>query len=123
MVLGDKELRKTITMRWDELNSYLGHPSIGDIVALIKDGSPFIATKNALVLLYDFEKLASKANVKTNADKISEIISKMFGKEMFVYAISRSESVRLLTAYQNLRQISRLPLPKDIKIELEDLRK
>ena len=123
MVLGDKELRKTITMRWDELNSYLGHPSIGDIVALIKDGSPFIATKNALVLLYDFEKLASKANVKTNADMISEIISKMFGKEMFVYAISRSESVRLLTAYQNLRQISRLPLPKDIKIELEDLRK
>jgi len=123
MVVGDKELRKTITMRWDELNSYLGHPSIGDIVALIKDGSPFIATKNALVLLYDFEKLASKANVKANADKISEIISKMFGKEMFVYAISRSESVRLLTAYQNLRQISRLPLPKDIKIELEDLRK
>lgn len=123
MVLGDKELRKNITLRWDELNSYLGHPSLGDIIALVKDGSPFIATKNALVLLYDFEKLASKANVKTNADKISEILSKMLGRELFVYAISRSESVRLLTAYQNLRQISRLPLAKDIKIELEDLRK
>lgn len=123
MVLGDKELRKTITLRWDELDSYLGHPTLGDIIALVKDGSPFIATKNALVLLYDFEKLASKANVKTNADKISEILSKMLGREIFVYAISRSESVRLLTAYQNLRQISRLPAPKDIKIELEDLRK
>ncbi len=123
MVLGDKELRKNITLRWDELNSYLGHPSLGDIIALVKDGSPFIATKNALVLLYDFEKLASKANVKTNADKISEILSKMLGRKLFVYAISRSESVRLLTAYQNLRQISRLPLAKDIKIELEDLRK
>ena len=123
MVIGDKELRKTITNRWDELDSYLGHPTLGDVVALLKDGSPFIATANALVLLYDFEKLANKANVKENANKISEVISKMLGKETFVYAISRSESVRLLTAYQNLRQISHLPAPKSINITLEDLRK
>ena len=123
MVLGDKELRRNITNRWDELNSYLGHPSFGDIVALLKDGSPFIATKDVLVLLYDFEKLASKVNVKANSRRISEILSQMLGKDVFVYAISRSESVRLLTAYQNLRQISHLPLPKDIKIDLEELRK
>lgn len=123
MVLGDKELRKTITNRWDELNSFLGHPTLGDLVALLKDGQPFVATKNAIILQYDFEKMASKFNVKENADKLSEIMQKMLGKDVFVYAISRSESVRLLTAYQNLRQISHLPLPKDIKIDLEDLRK
>ena len=123
MVLGDKELRKTITNRWDELNAFLGHPTLGDLVALLKDGQPFIATKNAIILQYDFEKMASKFNVKENADKLSDIMKKMIGKEVFVYAVSRSESVRLLTAYQNLRQISHLPLPKDIKIDLEDLRK
>ena len=123
MVLGDKELRKTITGRWDELNAYLGHPTFGDLVALLKDGSPFIVTKKVVVLLYDFEKLASRANVKANSDRLSEILHMMLGYDVFVYGISRSESVRLLTAYQNLRQISRLPLPKDIHITLGDLRK
>ena len=123
MVIGDKELRKSITSRWDELNAYLGHPTLGDLVALLKDGSPLVVTKDAILLVYDFEKLASKANVKINSNRISEILNKMLGREMFVYAISRSESTRLVKAYQNLRQISKLPLPKDIHITLEDLRK
>jgi len=123
MVVGDKELRKSISTRWDELNAYLGHPTLGDLVALLKDGSPLVCTKDAILLVYDFEKLAAKVNVKVNSNRISEIIHKMLGKDMFVYAISRSDSTRLVKAYQNLRQISRLPLPKDIHITLEDLRK
>ena len=123
MVVGDKELRKSVTTRWDELNAYLGHPTLGDLVALLKDGSPFVVTKNVILLVYDFEKLASKVNVKINSDRISEILKMMLGRDMFVYAISRSDSTRLVKAYQNLRQISRLPLPRDINITLEDLRK
>ena len=123
MVIGDKELRKSISARWDELNAYLGHPTLGDLVALLKDGSPLVCTKDAILLVYDFEKLASRVNVKVNSDRISQIVHKMLGKDMFVYAISRSDSTRLVKAYQNLRQISKLPLPKDIHITLEDLRK
>ncbi|MBQ0008974.1 MAG: DNA polymerase III subunit gamma/tau [Firmicutes bacterium] len=123
MVVGDKELRHNIVARWDELDNYLGHPTLGDLVAILKDGTPFVATKNALILQYDFEKLASKVNVKVNSDRISDILKKMLGRDVFVYAVSRSESVRLLTAYQNLRQISKLPLPRNINIQLEDLRK
>ena len=123
MVIGDKELRKSISARWDELNAYLGHPTLGDLVALLKDGSPLVCTKDTILLVYDFEKLASRVNVKVNSDRISQIVHKMLGKDMFVYAISRSDSTRLVKAYQNLRQISKLPLPKDIHITLEDLRK
>lgn len=123
MVIGDKELRKSISARWDELNAYLGHPTLGDLVALLKDGSPLVCTKDTILLVYDFEKLASRVNVKVNSDRISQIVHKMLGKDMFVYAISRGDSTRLVKAYQNLRQISKLPLPKDIHITLEDLRK
>ena len=123
MVLGDKELRKSVTSRWDELTAYLFHPTLGDLVALLKDGQPLVVTRNVMLLVYDFEKLASKVNVKVNSDRISEILKMMLGHDMFVYAISRSDSTRLVKAYQNLRQISRLPLPKDINITLEDLRK
>jgi DNA polymerase-3 subunit gamma/tau len=123
MVLGDKSLRQSVTSRWDELNAYLGHPTLGDLVALLKDGSPLVVTKNVILLVYDFEKLASKVNVKVNSERISEILKMMLGHDVFVYAISRSDSTRLVKAYQNLRQISRLPLPKDIHISLGDLRK
>ena len=123
MVVGDKTLRMNLTNRWEELNAYLGHPTFGDLVALLKDGAPLVVTKNVVLLVYDFEKLASKVNLKVNSDRISEILKMMLGRDMFVYAISRSDSTRLVKAYQNLRQISRLPLPKDIHIELEDLRK
>ena len=123
MVIGDKELRKSITSRWDELNAYLGHPTFGDLVALLKDGSPLVVTKDIVLLVYDFEKLTSKVNVKVNSERISEILKMMLDRDMFVYAISRGDSTRLVKAYQNLRQISKLPLPKDIHITLEDLRK
>ncbi len=123
MVIGDKELRKSITSRWDELNAYLGHPTFGDLVALLKDGSPLVVTKDVVLLVYDFEKLASKVNVKVNSERISEILKMMLDRDMFVYAVSRGDSTRLVKAYQNLRQISKLPLPKDIHITLEDLRK
>ena len=123
MVLGDKELRLNIAKRWNELDAYFGHPTFGDLIALLKDGSPLVATKNVLLLVYDFEKLASKVNVKTNSNRISEILRMMLGHDMFVYALSRGDSTRLVKAYQNLRQINHLPLPKDIHIDLEELRK
>ena len=122
MVIGDKELRKGLTQRWKEFDSYLGHPTLGDMVALIKDGKPFIVTKNVVILEYDFEKLSQKANVKSNAKKIAEIISKMIGNEVLVYSISRSESVRLVTAYHNLRQINQLPKANDIDIKIEEIK-
>ena len=46
----------------------------------------------------------------------------MIGKDVFVYSISRSESVRLITAYHNLRQISQLPKPSEIKINIEEIK-
>ena len=122
MVIGDKELRKSLSARWKELDSYLGHPTLGDIVALIKDGKVFIATKNVIVLEYDFEKLSQKANIKENSKKIADILSKMVGHQVFTYAVSRSESVRLITSYHNLRQISQLPKVSDIKINIEELK-
>ena len=123
MVAGDKLQRQALVARWDELNSYLGHPTLGDIVAVLKDGTPFIVTQSAVVLQYDFEKLASKANVKTNADRMADILKKMLGHDVFVYAVSRSEGVRLTTAYQNLRQINKLPMPGESKLSVEELRK
>ena len=93
------------------------------MIALLKDGTPFVVTNNVVILTYEFEKLVGKVNLKHNSNKISEILGKMLGRDVFVYALSRVEGVRLARAFQNLGQINRLPLRKDIKIDLEELRK
>ena len=123
MVLGDKDQRKALLGRWNELDSYLGHPQLGDVVALIRDGKPFLVNKFAIILEYDFAKLADKLNVKSNQKAVSEILSQMINRDVFVYGIPRSESVRLITAFHNLRQISQLPKANEVKIDLEELKK
>ena len=123
MVIGDKDQRKNLLSRWNELDSYLGHPTLGDVVALIRDGRPFLVNKYAVILEYDFEKLAKKINIKENQKNVSEIMSQMLNREVFVYAIPRSESVRLITAFHNLRQISQLPKANEIHFDVEELKK
>ena len=121
MVLGDKQGRKDLMARWHELDSYINHPTFGDIIALIKDGKPYLVTKEAIVLEYEFPKLADRLNIRENEKLASEILSKMLGRIVFVYALSRSESVRLFNAYTNLRQIAKLPKPNEINLTMEDL--
>lgn len=122
MVTGDKESRLKLLERWDELGSYLNHPTLGDIVALAKDGRPFIVTKNVVILAYDFSKLAERVNIKTNQAEICSLLSKMIGREVFVYALSRTDAIRCSTLFNNLRQLSKLPKANTINITLEDLK-
>lgn len=122
MVLGDKQGRKNLVNRWSELDSYLGHPTFGDIIALIKDGKPYLVTKDVIVLEYDLQKLADKLNVKQNQKNASEVFTHMLGKNVFVYALSRNETVRLFQAYNNLKQISKLPKANEIKIDLKEFK-
>lgn len=123
MVVGNKDLRKDLLNKWSQLDSYLSNPSIGEIVAFIKDATPFIVTKNVVVLQFPFERQSRKANIKENEKQIASIFEKMLNKEVFVYSISRGESVNYITAYHNLRQISQLPKPEEIDIDIKELAK
>lgn len=124
MVCGDKDARKNLVNKWGTLSQFVGHPTLGDIVALAKDGKPFLVTKNVVVLEYDLGTMAKKLNIKSNQDKISSLVRKIMDVEdVFVYAISRSDGVRLIRTFQNLRQISKLPRPSEVKIDIEEIKK
>lgn len=123
MVIGDKQTRKDLMAKWSTLDSLIANPTLGDVAALIKDGRPFIVTNNIVVLEYDFSKLANRLNVKDNQENVSNLIKKMLGKdELFVYAISRDESVRLVRAFNNLRQVSQLPKSTEINIDIKEIK-
>ena len=123
MVIGDKQTRKDLMAKWSTLDSLIANPTLGDVAALIKDGRPFIVTNNIAVLEYDFSKLANRLNVKDNQENVSNLIKEMLGKdELFVYAISRDESVRLVRAFNNLRQVSQLPKSTEISIDIKEIK-
>ena len=46
----------------------------------------------------------------------------MIGREVFVYALSRTDAIRCSTLFNNLRQLSKLPKANTINITLEDLK-
>lgn len=123
MVLGDKDLRKDLLSKWPQFDALLSNPALGELAAFIKDSVPFIVTKDVIVLQFSFDRQVKKANIKENEKHIAELFQKIVNKEVFVYSVTRAETVRLITAYHNLRQISQLPKPSEIKIDIKELEK
>lgn len=123
MVLGDKSLRKDLMNKWSQFDAFLSDPKIGELVAFIKDSTPFIVTKDVIVLQFNFDRQVKKANIKANQKAIADLFQNMLGKEVFVYSVSRADTVRTITSYHNLRQISQLPKPDEIEIDIKELAK
>ena len=119
MVLGDKEERQVVSKKWDDLNSLVAHPRFGLVATLLKDGRPYIVAKEVLVLEYDFDCLAERINIIANQSALSDLVKGILGRPVFVYAIVRSDALRLQKSYFALRQLSRLPKAKDIILNLK----
>lgn len=119
MVSGNKDERKRITEQWNQtLSPYKMHPSFGKLATLLNDGRPYLLTKNVLILEYDFDHLANKVNIKSNQKAIVEMLEPLIGRKVNVYALPRSETIRIQRTYFSLRQISKLPI-KDENIKLD----
>ena len=48
---------------------------------------------------------------------LQTVLKEIFKRQMFVYAVSRKESVDYQSLYMNLLQIGKLPKPADITLE------
>ena len=123
MVKANKLERQTLEEKWYGLDRLISDPNIGEIAALLKDGSPFILSKEILVLVYDFAKLADRVNIPANQTSLSMLVKKMLKRQVAVYAISRSESVRLRKVFFNLRQINQLPDAATIKLDINKIKR
>ena len=70
-----------------------------------------------LVLEYPLPKLAEKVNAKDMQADLQTIVNHLFNKKMFIYAVSRNQSIDLQSLYMNLLQIGKLPKAKDVVLE------
>ena len=119
MVTGNKEEKQKLNSVWPTLSRMIFDPNIGKYASLLKDGTPYVLCKEVLVLQYELATLASKVNIKANQAMLKEIIGRLLGRNVAVYAVSRSEAVRLYSRYQNLYQVGRLPRANEVIIEVK----
>ena len=118
MAVAKKEFINDIRDKWSKVKKYVTNPVIGKAATMLIDARPLVATKNILIVEYQLKKAVEKANLKDNQLEIQTVISQLVGRKMFVYAISRSDSVDLQNKYMNLFQLKELPKADEINLEM-----
>ena len=119
MVCSKKAIKDEITDGWKNIKKYMTNPVVGKAASLLIDGHPLVASNKIVVLEYQLPKAADKINLKSNQLELQTVLSLVFKRKMFVYAVSRSTSVDLQGQYMSLLQIGQLPKAKDIVLEFE----
>ena len=119
MVISKKEIKNSLIDNWSSLKRLIAHPELGKAAALLADGRPLVASNKVLVVEYQFPSTAERANLIENQEAIQNVIQSTFGRKMFVYGVSRNDSVRWQQSYMNKYQLNKLPKADSISIEFE----
>ena len=117
MVIAKKDMKNNMLSTWVNLKKYVAHPKLGKVASILSDSHPLVVAKNILVLECGLQTIAEKVNDRNNQLDLQTIINTVFGERMFVYGVSRKDSVRLQQKYINLLQLSKLPKADTIELE------
>ena len=119
MVVSKKEIKNNLIDNWPKLKKLIAHPTLGKSATLLVDGRPLVASNKILVVEYQFSNNAEKSNLIENQENIQNVIQSTFGRKMFVYGVSRNDSIRFQQNYMNKYQLNKLPKADSINIEFE----
>ncbi len=117
MCISKKEIKSELIDGWKNIKKLSTNADLGKAATLLVDGRPLVASQKMVVLEYPLPKLAEKVNLKDIQLDLQTVLYQIFKRQMFVYAVSRNESVDFQTLYMNLLQIGKLPKPKDVNLE------
>ena len=117
MVIAKKDIKNMMLANWSHLKRYSAHPDLGKAAAILSDSHPLVVANKILIVECSLQTVAEKVNDKNLQAKLQNVINTVFGHKMFVYALSRKDSVRLQQKYINLLQLSKLPKADTIELE------
>lgn len=121
MTLGDREERKQLK---DELwNTNLPllalDQDLSEHAALLLDGTPYILTKELLVIEFNFNRHVQLCNLKENQPHLQEVIRQLLNRRVAIYGVTPNKVLDLNKMFRNLSQIKKLPRVTDIQEDLE----
>ena len=119
MVMSKKDIKNHLLDSWNDLKKLTAHPILSKSASMLMDGRVLVSSNDVLILEYPFKKQMEKLNLIANQKDLQTVIKTVFGKEMFVYAVDRGESVRLQQIFINKKQVNKLPRINEIDIKIE----
>ena len=117
MVVGKKDVKATLLENWKNLKRFSAHPKLGKFASMLIDGIPRIVTNKAMVIEYNSDNVVEKMNLIKNQKDIQNVVRTVFGKKMFVYAISRKDFLDSYKKYSDLSALGNLPKADKIVID------
>ncbi len=119
MVSSKKELKKKALDEWTNLKRLIVHPELGKAASLLLDSHPLVVSNKILLIECPLPNMVEKVNDKMLQENLQNAVASTFGNKMFVFAVSRNDSVRLQKKYTDLLVVGKLPKAKDVVIEFE----
>ncbi len=123
MTLGSRDERRNLyDNAWKKL-PFMGEDdeNLASFSSLLHNGTPYILTEQLLVLVFEFNEHANLCNLIDNQQSLRKIIAEFLGREVVIYAISRSQERKVTKLFTNLNQLHQLPRVKNIDKELEEV--
>ncbi|HZJ89765.1 MAG TPA: DNA polymerase III subunit gamma/tau [Bacilli bacterium] len=121
MTLGDREERKKLKDElWHTNLPLLAlDQDLSEQAALLLDGTPYILTKELLVIEFNFNRHVQLCNLKENQLHLQEVIRQLLNRRVAIYGVTPNEVLNLNKMFRNLSQIKKLPRVTDIQEDLE----
>jgi len=119
----NKELKMTISNKWDSLLPLFSDSTIGVYAELLHDAHITVACKDILIVEFDYDYVINKFNDQLNRNIIKELMQRAFGVPYAIYGFSRIASANLIKHWRDLSQLGKLPKGDDAKYKLEEILK
>ena len=120
MVSSKKDNKNHFLEHWKEIKKLISHPVLGKYATLLADGYPLVVSNKILMVEFQLSTLVERANLLANQAMLQNVIETALGKRLFVFGVSRKESVDLQRDYRNLYEVGKLPKANDDDFMLEE---
>lgn len=108
-VKSNKSMRITTNEQWTKLLDLRLDSKYSKFVPILLNSQIYSMCDELMIIITKLENPRNIVNSKNNQEIISEMINKISGFNLRVFAVSSEESIRLRNLFLNLQQVNRLP--------------
>lgn len=119
ITLANKNEKKALIDKWIRMLEPLkADEKVGMAATLLSDGNPFALSDTALILAYNHTRLSERANIKANQKPLEDLVEKVLGRRVFIYALSANERAAITQKYYQMMTSKELPKRDAIVLNL-----
>ncbi len=111
---GDKKFKLDLMDKWNIIRDYTNYDETRYIAQLIMDAKVGAASKEFVVLVYNYKIVSSRAQEKENLMLIKKFLKQVFGYDLEVYVVEHNYFVDVTRNYMQLIQANKKPILKEL---------